>query len=404
MHIILHIKIINFYVKALRNTSSAIRVPPHAGQVTHDLQRYHCLPIVLLKEKLVIDAEPSLIIKGIQIYGSKKEAKALIGSEARWIEWQQNDYQAQQSRWLDILTQFTDEIEIIDQDQAFISLSAHPKPFAIAELLSRKLNDKGFNHLIGYGSSKWVAKIASQLNADWHVSFLTPKRFLATLPITYLPLNHETIKRLLWFGYSNVKQLSQVPITALQDQFGDEAYLISQYCLGHGDHQITINYPQKMYSSPFWFEYEIDNQKDIDFGLTAISKKLAEFATDQEECAHRIRLRIKFSQAEDQIYERTFTQAILTHQQYQYCLKRLLPKAMPRSVIGFVGSALDIERGSPTQLTFSHEVLGEIRQQRNNRTIQELQKTFGAQSIRIGAETSPRKQFLRRFKDAFGWK
>lgn len=403
---ILHIHLNYFFATVIKNESMITQVPTAQSQ-TNDFQasaKIEEKPIIIIRNERVLDADPILFKQGLQFNDRRLDAKSVFGSKVHWIEWDQENYKSEQTKWLNALRVYTDEIEVIDQNEAYIGLSSHPQPIYIAQQLSTHLSRLGFSPSIGYANSKWVASVASRLQTPWQMSYLTPRRFLAPLPISFLPIESEIAKQLHWLGYSTIEELSQVPIKNLRNQFGDTAYSIKDACLGIGDRSININFPQKALTAHFWFESVVESKNELDLGLLNISQNLSQIASNQDECAHKLRLRIRFERCQDQFFERTFTQPIQTIRQFQNGFELLIPKIPPKEIIGLVGSALDLKPMPRIQLSLDRETPPETKLDKNRGAITNLQKTFGVQAIRAGAEIDKRQLFMRKFKDAIGWK
>ncbi len=176
-------------------------------------------PLIVDRDKLVLDANEAALKKGVFRGMEVKQAKALV-ERCEIVHWDQDLYARAQNDWLDLCCRFTGTIEPIDQHIAALDLTSHPDPLDISDQLIRELVKKTQVRVrFGAAGSKWIARLAARLDLageaiNSHASFLDP------LPIVNLiPVEQRTRERLAFLGYHTIGAVAQVPLETLQNQF-----------------------------------------------------------------------------------------------------------------------------------------------------------------------------------------
>src|SRR3954464_11168970 len=126
---------------------------------------------------------------------------------------------------METLRQFSDEIEIVGMDEAYVDLCGSPVPQSRAHEIKRRIKD--VTHLvcsIGLAPNKLMAKIASDLDKPDGFFVLDHDNWLETVgekPASLLPgVGPRTFERLRTAGVETVAQLAQADEGSLERAFG----------------------------------------------------------------------------------------------------------------------------------------------------------------------------------------
>jgi DNA polymerase IV len=126
---------------------------------------------------------------------------------------------------METLREFSDEIEVVGLDEAYVDLSSSPVPQSRAQEIKRRI--KEVTHLvcsIGLAPNRLMAKIASDLDKPDGFFVLDHDNWLETVgekPASLLPgVGPRTCERLRAMGVETVGQLAETHGQALERAFG----------------------------------------------------------------------------------------------------------------------------------------------------------------------------------------
>jgi DNA polymerase-4 len=126
---------------------------------------------------------------------------------------------------METLRGFSDEVEVVGLDEAYVDLSGSPVPQSRAQEIKRRIKD--VTHLvcsIGLAPNKLMAKIASDLDKPDGFFVLDHGNWLETVgekPASLLPgVGPKTFERLRAIGVETVGRLAETDEHALEHAFG----------------------------------------------------------------------------------------------------------------------------------------------------------------------------------------
>ena len=165
-------------------------------------------------------------------------------------------YSAVSSRVFEVLRRFTDLVEPVSIDEAFLDVTASLRaigpgggpPAATAETLARRLKDAvvadtGLTASVGLATSKMVAKVASDMRKPDGLVVVAPggeAAFLAPLPVRRLwgvgPRMEESLLRL---GIHTIGDLARMETAALERRLGAHAAFLQDLARGIDDRPVA---------------------------------------------------------------------------------------------------------------------------------------------------------------------
>src|SRR5438270_9732087 len=177
MHYFLSLSLLHFSAETLLKNG---KTPPNAI-ICHHLPSN---PIIVHHQKHVLDIDRKAGEAGAKIGMALSEAKALLPG-ATFLAWEEEHYREAQEKWLDVCAQFSDVIEPDTQCSAYLDLTGHPDPLAIAWQLQSELKEKhGWESRIGIAGSKWISRVAEivgEVASPYEAACQDPASFLAPL-------------------------------------------------------------------------------------------------------------------------------------------------------------------------------------------------------------------------------
>ncbi len=162
--------------------------------------------------------------------------KRLSGADAVFLPVDFAYYKEVSERVMRIMKEYSDQLEQVGLDEAYLDISNRVENFVEAEELARELKGRvlrevGLKITVGVGPNKIIAKMASDAAKPDGLMVVKPddvKSFIAPLPVDKIPgVGKKTAERLEGLGVKTVRDLAQFDPVKLVDEFGDRlgAYL-----------------------------------------------------------------------------------------------------------------------------------------------------------------------------------
>lgn len=388
MHYFVCFRLESFYAREL------VRVHPNLGGET----------FVVVEDGTVLDASDDAAARGVIRGMPLIQAKALLSS-ARFIERNREELISAQRAWLDVLVPYTDVIEPIEQHEAVIDLSAHPRPQEMAGRAIRALTQHAPRVLSGFGESKWIARLA----VEYGRSADDPLEFLAPLSVGSLSLiSLEAREKLRLLGYRDVGSLRELPQQVLCRQFPAEGLLI--YRLAHAQHYEPVQalYPEKSIGGLFAFEGGTDSLETVSAGCAELARSVGGRLLGEEQETSELRLHVEYESGV-RTFTRTFSKPIRNELSLLASL-RLLTDGLGaedkieeliysiRVTLPHLRRAKRVQNGLFAQRADTERKLGQA--------VATVQNVFGQTSIHTGAEiVLPRRiRVLKEMGGLVGWR
>lgn len=138
-------------------------------------------------------------------------------------------YRAVSSELHEIFREYSDMVEPLSLDEAYIDVTENKKSAVSATLIAREIRsliyrNTGLTASAGVSYNKFIAKVASDYNKPNGVTVVTPKRaleFLDSLPVgKFYGIGKVTEKRLLSLGVAKGSDLRKLDRAFLLESFG----------------------------------------------------------------------------------------------------------------------------------------------------------------------------------------
>jgi DNA polymerase-4 len=152
-------------------------------------------------------------------------------------------YVAVSKRLLDLYGSFTDAVESVSIDEAFLDVAGSRRLFGPPRAIAYRLQEQvarehGITCTVGIGPTRLLAKLASTLNKPAGIGELTDADVhgrLRELPVRKLwGVGPITEQRLNALGLTTVGMLQDVPLALLTAAFGRNAHDLKQLAFGRG--------------------------------------------------------------------------------------------------------------------------------------------------------------------------
>jgi hypothetical protein len=131
---------------------------------------------------------------------------------------------------------------------------------------------------LGAAATRFVAQLAAAISGAGAAVIVPPgceAPFLAPQPITALPIDTEIIQRLHLLGLRTIGALAQLPLDALQAQFGGHGRLLYQLARGGSDLPIGVTAAPPALARTARFAGPISNRGLLEAALGRLVERLA---------------------------------------------------------------------------------------------------------------------------------
>jgi DNA polymerase-4 len=219
------------------------------------------------------------------------------------------DYGRYSNLVMDRLAQYTDQIEQISIDEAFLDitdLGSSPNTIA-AELQKTILEEIGLPNSIGIASNKLVAKIATDVgkiahrgdgppNAITRVPVGEERRFLAPLPVEMLwGVGPKTRERLERFNIKTIGDLADYPDLELAEKFGKHGYDLSRRAKGIDKRAIVTQRGIKSVSNERTFNEDLGRKGDVLKYVNKLSEQVSKRLIKKNLRGKTIQIKLRWS-------------------------------------------------------------------------------------------------------------
>jgi len=202
-----------------------------------------------------------------------------------------------------ILQRFTNVIEPLSLDEAYLDISAHPgAPGALAQVIRDMIFQKTkLTSSAGIGPNKLVAKIASEVNKPNGQLEVTPNQvpeFMIELPVRKIwGIGAVTEQKLQQLGVKTCGQLQRFSRPELVEHFGKFGMELYDLCRGIDDRPVEPDRPRKSLSTEETFSADLTTIQQCDERLGELFEELmADLA--QKEATRKVTkifVKLKFS-------------------------------------------------------------------------------------------------------------
>ncbi|BCT75927.1 DNA polymerase IV [Sinomonas cyclohexanicum] len=302
-------------------------------------------------------------------------------------------YYAVSSQLMEIFGDFTDLVEPLSVDEAFLDVSgavrrlgAAPEEIA-AQIKARIRADLGITASVGVASSKFVAKIASARSKPDGLLVVRPEdtvEFLHALPVGALwGIGGKTQEVLARLGIHTVADLAHTPDSTLKRSLGASGLHAKRLSWGIDGRAVTPVREEKSIGAEETFATDVADDAALHAELLRLAHRVAGRMRAQGLAAGTVALKLRYSDFSTLARSRTLAVPTDSAQHLYSAARQLLAalgeRPMPVRLIGLRGERLERGAGAPRQLSLD-------RTEDNWRTAEEaldrVSERFGAGMIR----------------------
>lgn len=316
-------------------------------------------------------------------------------------------YQAVSRQVREVWAEFTDVIEPLALDEAFLdisgSLALYGSPLALARRLKQRVYEAvGLRVSVGVAPTKLVAKIACTLGKPDGLSVVEPaevQSLLDPLPVRRLwGVGPALAEKLAHLNITTIRQLRLYDAEWLRRELGDRAVELQARARGQDAREVESSRAPKSYGEENTFLTDVTDRETVVAALTAHSEAVARRVRRDGFVGRTVSIKIKLAERQgdasgtvrsDRLYPALTRQKTLPEPTDDAALLgrvavRLWDDEKLAAPIRLIGLSLSgLEARAMQQLALFEPPSGAA----IGPTLDAIQARFGAQAIRRGAPT-----------------
>ena len=227
-------------------------------------------------------------------------------------------YRDASARFLDILAEFTPDIEPLGLEEAYLDLTGFEPLYGpvreTALVIKRRIKgDLGLTASVGIANSKVVAKVASDLSKPDGLIEVMPgeeQLFLDPLPIAKLPCvgskSESVLKRM---GVTTIGELGRLPLAFLKQSFGAHGEVMHRYANGIDSRRMEPPAPPKSISRETTFSEDTSDRAFLSATLHYLGERVGADLRSHRKQAKCVTLKLRYADFESITRSRTSREA-----------------------------------------------------------------------------------------------
>jgi DNA polymerase-4 len=219
------------------------------------------------------------------------------------------DYGRYSKLVMERLAQYTDQVEQISIDEAFLDITdLGPSPRAIGtELQKTILDELNLPNSVGIASNKLLAKIANDVGKKAHMGQGPPnaitivpageeRSFLAPLPVDMLSgVGPKTRERLERFNIRTIGDLAEYPDVELAEKFGKHGYDLSRRAKGIDKRGIVTERGIKSVSNERTFGEDLGRKSEVMKHINKLADQVSKRLNKKDLRGKTIQIKLRWS-------------------------------------------------------------------------------------------------------------
>lgn len=244
---------------------------------------------------------------------------------------------------METLHQFSDRLEVVGMDEAYVDLSGSPVPRARAMEMKRRVNEA--THLvcsIGLAPNKLMAKIASDLDKPDGFFQLTEENWLEAVgekPASLLPgVGSRTSERLRQIGIETVAQLAAADVALLERAFGPKhGGGLRARANGKGSATLTLERQRKSESRETTFPHDVTDRELLRGTIDRLGRSVCRSLASHGARGRTVTLKIRLRPFRTYTRSRTLEAATCDEDVVVDIARELLERFDPEAPVRLVG-------------------------------------------------------------------
>lgn len=233
-------------------------------------------------------------------------------------------YKSVSAQIMQIFKEYTDLVEPLSLDEAFLDVTENKKEMEIATDIAKEIKQKILHQTrltasAGVSFNKFLAKIASDYRKPNGLTIITPQKaenFLEKLPIEkFFGVGKVTAQKMHELGIKNGFDLKQHDEAELVRHFGKAGSMYYQFVRGIDEREVESEYVRKSLGAEETFSEDLYRVVDLLRALDEIAREVHRRAEKRDFIAKTLTLKVKYADFAIITRSRTVDYYIKTYEQ-----------------------------------------------------------------------------------------
>lgn len=222
--------------------------------------------------------------------------------DAIWTHGRFDRYREVSNAIMAILRSETPHVQQVSIDEAFLDVTPtvvnREHPVRVAQRIQRRVEELGVTCSIGAGTSKTIAKIASDMDKPRGLTVVYPgseRDFLAPLPVRVMSgIGASAKEKLKSRGIRTLGQLADADLRMLERVFGKLGRVMHVRANGGDDAPVEQDDAVKSVSNEMTFATDLTRREDVEAAIATMAAKVGRRLRRKGLRGRTLALRVKF--------------------------------------------------------------------------------------------------------------
>jgi DNA polymerase-4 len=296
----------------------------------------------------------------------------------------------------EIFLEFTDLVEGLSLDEAFLDVTGSIGLFGSAEDMAREIKSRirartGLTASVGVSHNKLLAKLSSEMHKPDGLTIIRPGEVTATLdplPVHRLfGIGPKTAERLEEQGIFTLGQLRRAPEAVLWPLLRRETHKFRDRAAGIDDRPVVSDAPEKQISAEETFDTDIRDHKELQERLAQLADRATARLRARQLKAGMVSIKIRRRDFETFTRQKSFnppTQETRLVAQVAADLLDAWLAEQPRAAVRLLG--VGVSGLLPARQLDLFTSIESAESQRLDETLDRIHGRFGTEAIRRGSD------------------
>jgi DNA polymerase-4 len=257
-----------------------------------------------------------------------------------------------------IFFEYTDLVETMSLDEAYLDVTRHKKIEPSATRIAKEIKTRifartGLTASAGVAATMFVAKIASDARKPDGLCVVKPDQvmdFIRPLAVIKIPgIGRVTDVRLQQLGIRTVADLEKKPLEFLEREFGKFGLYLHDIARGIDERQVTPWRERQSYGAEETFAKDISEKGPLLVFLEQCACRVFEDLSQENKRARTVTLKIKYNDFQTVTRRQTFEGFLASPQEIFLAVRNLLERTeagrRPVRLAGIALSNFDVPSG-----------------------------------------------------------
>lgn len=263
---------------------------------------------------------------------------------------------------MDLLREETPYVQQVSIDEAFVDVTPtavnREHPVAVARRIQNRVEQMGVTCSIGVGSSKTIAKIASDMDKPYGLTVVYPgceHSFLDPLPVRSMSgIGAAAEMKLKSRGMNTLGDIAHADEALLVRLFGKNGHVMYVRANGGDDAPIITDDPAKSISSETTFAVDLTQRDEVEAAMATMASKVGRRLRRKGLQGRTLGLKVRFNDLSIRSVQRRLDHPSDDELAYAPLLNRMIDEVWhpgtPVRLIGVSMTGFDTEEGVQTSL------------------------------------------------------